>query len=79
MTDVDERYRMELSNGALIHFPTTKTVHADLTVSLSRPQLLRLLSTGSLDGVAVDGDPGILKTLLSLTDQPDPSFNVVTP
>jgi len=78
-TDTGEHYRMELSNGVLIHYPTKRSPDADLTLTLTHPQLLGLLASGSLQGIGTDGDPGVLKTLLSLTDEPDPSFPVVTP
>ena len=78
-TDTHENYRMELSNGALIHFPTTGNQPADLTVTLTRPQLVQLLATGQPDGAALSGDAGVLPRLMSLTDDPDPDFAVVTP
>jgi alkyl sulfatase BDS1-like metallo-beta-lactamase superfamily hydrolase len=78
-TDSGERYLMELSNGVLIHYPTTHEPKTDLRLSLTHPQLLGLLASGSLDGIAATGDPAVLQTLMSLTDQPDPSFPVVTP
>jgi alkyl sulfatase BDS1-like metallo-beta-lactamase superfamily hydrolase len=78
-TDTGEHYRMELSNGVLIHYPTQHMQDADLTLTLTQPQLLGLLGTGSLQGIDAAGDPGVLKTLMSLTDEPDPSFAVVTP
>jgi alkyl sulfatase BDS1-like metallo-beta-lactamase superfamily hydrolase len=78
-TDTGEHYRMELSNGVLIHYPTKHTRDADLALTLTHPQLLGLLAAGSLQGIGAAGDPGVLKTLLSLTDEPDPSFAVVTP
>src|SRR5215218_819735 len=51
-TDRGEIYRMELSNGVLIHFPTHKTEPADLVVTLTKPQLLALL--GGAGNVGVD-------------------------
>jgi alkyl sulfatase BDS1-like metallo-beta-lactamase superfamily hydrolase len=78
-TDSGERYLMELSNGALIHRPTQRSPDADLTLTLTHAQLLGLLASGSLQGIETAGDPGVLKTLLSLTDEPEPSFPVVTP
>ncbi|MGO9298347.1 MAG: alkyl sulfatase C-terminal domain-containing protein, partial [Streptosporangiaceae bacterium] len=72
-------YRMELSNGVLIHYPTRREQQADLTLTLTRAQLAGLLTSGSLEGVSASGDRSILATLLSLTDQPDPDFAVVTP
>jgi alkyl sulfatase BDS1-like metallo-beta-lactamase superfamily hydrolase len=61
-TDSGERYWMELSNGVLIHHPTRRTPQADLTVTLTAPQLLGMLATGSLDGVDTTGNPGVLQT-----------------
>ena len=78
-TDTGETYWMELSNGALIHHPTSRTETADLTVTLTRPQLLALLGDAGTDGVQFDGDPKILTTITGLTDQPDPTFPIVTP
>jgi len=78
-TDSGERYLMELSNGVLSHRPTRRTYEADLTLTLTHPQLLGLLASGSLDGIGASGDPGVLQTILGLTDEPDPSFPVVTP
>jgi len=78
-TDSDERYLMQLSNGLLVHHPTSRTPHADLTVRLTRAQLIGLLLSGSLDGVETAGDAGVLKTLMGLTDEADPDFAVVTP
>ncbi|MGD9527084.1 alkyl/aryl-sulfatase [Pseudonocardia sp.] len=78
-TDSGEVYRMELSNGVLIHHPTTRKLPADLVVTLTRPQLLALLAGQGSDGVVFEGDAGVLHTVLSLTDQPDPSFAIVTP
>jgi len=78
-TDLEENYRMELSNGVLIHYPTTRQESADLTVRLTRRQLFVLLAGKGHEGVTFDGDPGIIGTIVSLTDEPDPMFNVVTP
>lgn len=78
-TDRDERYLMELSNGVLIHYPTRHTPRADLTLTLTFPQLLGLLASGSLDGIEASGDQSVLGALMSLTDEPDPNFAVVTP
>jgi alkyl sulfatase BDS1-like metallo-beta-lactamase superfamily hydrolase len=52
---------------------------ARLTVTLTHPQLLALLATGSLEGIETSGDQSVLGTLMSLTDQPDPNFAIVTP
>ncbi|MGH1561148.1 alkyl/aryl-sulfatase [Mumia sp. DW29H23] len=79
LTDSAEAYRMELSNSALVHFPTKRDDPADVTVRLTRPQLLALFGTGALEGLDTSGDASVLPTLLGLTDEPDPMFNVVEP
>lgn len=78
-TEDGQRYRMELSNGALIHYPTSRDDGADLSLSLTRQQLLALIATGSLEGIDVQGDPKALQRLLAVTDRPDPDFPIVTP
>ena len=78
-TDSGETYRMELSNGALIHYPTTRTGSADLTVTLTHSQLLAMLGGAGTEGVQFDGDPKIFATIAGFTDQPDPNFAIITP
>ena len=72
---------MELSNGALIHYPTTGNQAADLTITLTKPQPLELLATAKPDGIGTSGDPAVLAWLMSLIDNPDPDpdFAIVTP
>jgi alkyl sulfatase BDS1-like metallo-beta-lactamase superfamily hydrolase len=78
LTDENRHYRMELSNGALIHHPTDATANADVSIALTRSQLVGLLA-GKTDGVAIDGDAGVLTRLIGLLDEPDPTFAIVTP
>ncbi len=78
-TDLHKNYRIELSNGALIHYPTIGNRAADLTVTLTKPQLLRLPAGAKPDGIDMSGDPGVLGRLMSLIDDPDPDFAIVTP
>ena len=78
LTDEDQRYRMELSSGALIHHPTNATADADVSIALTRSQLIGLLA-GKTDGVAIDGNAGVLTRLIGLLDEPDPTFAIVTP
>jgi len=82
VTDVGETHHLTLSNGALIHYPTTDsatTPPSDLALTLSKGQLLGLLAGHGLDGIDVVGDPGTLQRLLGVLDSPDPSFAIVTP
>ena len=41
--------------------------------------MLGLLAGGGHDGVARTGDTSLLAGLLSMLDNPDPNFSVVTP
>ena len=78
-TDSGETYRMELSNGVLIHYPTTRSEPANLVITLTRPQLLAMLGGAGTDGVQFEGDPKTFAAIAALTDQPDPAFPIVTP
>ncbi|NUS23926.1 MAG: MBL fold metallo-hydrolase [Streptomyces sp.] len=78
-TDLDETHRMTLSNGVLIHHPGPKDTTADLTLTLTKPQLLGLLAGKGLDGVNHEGDVGVLTRLFAVLDEPDPNFRIVTP
>ena len=77
-TDTDEVYRMELSNGVLIHHPTKRKDPADLVVTLTKLELVALVG-GKTDGIAFDGDRTALQTILSLVEKPSPNFAIVTP
>lgn len=72
-TDTGEIYRMELSNGALIRYPTTRTDPADLVITLTRPQLLAMLGGAGTDGVQFDGDPKTVTTIAAPTSPTPPS------
>jgi alkyl sulfatase BDS1-like metallo-beta-lactamase superfamily hydrolase len=78
-TDTGETYRMDLSNGVLTHHPTTRTPPADLVVTLTKAQLLGMLAGAVPDGVQFDGDPKTFAVIAGFTDDPDPSFAIVTP
>ena len=70
---------MELCNGALVHYPARAKRDADATITLTRPQLLHLLTEGKSDGVNIDGDGNVMGKLAALLDAADPEFAVVTP
>jgi alkyl sulfatase BDS1-like metallo-beta-lactamase superfamily hydrolase len=78
-TDLKEYYRMELSNGALIHYQNGEGMHADVTITLTKPQLLGMLAGNGMDGIGVEGDAGALQRLMSYLSTPDPNFSIVTP
>jgi alkyl sulfatase BDS1-like metallo-beta-lactamase superfamily hydrolase len=80
LTDLGVTYRTALSNGALIHAERGAHVGAaDLTATLTKPQLLRLLGTRNDDGVTFDGDRAVLGRLLSYVDETSNTFPIVTP
>jgi alkyl sulfatase BDS1-like metallo-beta-lactamase superfamily hydrolase len=79
-TDVGHTYRLELTNGVLIQHLDPADGSTDLTVTLNKPQLIGLL-TGAvgLDGIATDGDLGVVQRLLAVVEAPTPGFAIVTP
>ena len=72
LTDLDQRYRMSLSNGVLVHYPNLGPGDADQAFTLTKPQLLAMLAGGGLDGVEHQGDLGALQRLLSVLETPRP-------
>jgi alkyl sulfatase BDS1-like metallo-beta-lactamase superfamily hydrolase len=79
-TDASRTYRTTLSNGAFIHSDAGYGGgDPQLTLTLTKPQLLGLLAGGGLDGIEHTGDPGVLPTLLGLLDTVDHQFAIVTP
>ena len=78
-TDLKQDVRLQLSHGALIQSRVTEGTPAQLRLTLTKPQLLGLLATQSLDGIDADGDKQALATLLGLLDSPVRNFAIVTP
>ncbi|MCX4681021.1 MBL fold metallo-hydrolase [Streptomyces sp. NBC_01433] len=86
VTDEGRTWHLLLSNGALTYRSTDGTADAhgsapaaDLTLTLTKRQLLGVLGGAGLDGVKVQGDPQVFATLAGLFDTPDPDFAIVTP
>ncbi|MEU5955835.1 alkyl sulfatase dimerization domain-containing protein [Streptomyces sp. NPDC047525] len=79
LTDEQSRHRLNLHNGALTHRESQAVSGAGLTLTLTKPQLLGVLAGKGLDGIAVEGDPELLKRLFAVVTKPDPSFAIVTP
>ncbi|MEV0332722.1 alkyl sulfatase dimerization domain-containing protein [Nocardia sp. NPDC050717] len=79
-TDLDTVMRLTMSNGVLVRTvdPRSKA-DIDLTLTLTKQQLLGILAGKGLDGIDHSGDPGVLQRLLGLLDDPDPNFAIVTP
>jgi alkyl sulfatase BDS1-like metallo-beta-lactamase superfamily hydrolase len=79
LTDLNQRHRTTLSNGALIHQPDPPPQPADLTLTLTKQQLLGLLTGRQADGIEHEGDMDVLRRLTAVLDDPDPAFAIVTP
>ncbi|MCX4967518.1 MBL fold metallo-hydrolase [Streptomyces sp. NBC_00654] len=86
VTDEGRTWHLLLSNGALTFRSTDETSGtrgpapaADLTLTLTKRQLLGVLAGGGFDDVEVQGDPQVFATLTELLDTPDPDFAIVTP
>ncbi|MEV8611138.1 alkyl sulfatase dimerization domain-containing protein [Amycolatopsis sp. NPDC051373] len=79
-TDLATTIRTTLSNGALIQTANpTSAADVDLTLTLTKEQLLGLLSGGDPADLDHTGDPALLGRLLALLDSDDPGFAIVTP
>jgi len=79
-TDLGQTVRTELTNGVLIQNDNPKASAADLTVTLTKPQLLGLLAGAiTLDDVATEGDTAVVQRLLSFLDPISNDFPIVTP
>ncbi|MEU4690890.1 alkyl sulfatase dimerization domain-containing protein [Actinoplanes sp. NPDC023714] len=79
-TDSGEVVRTSLSNGALIQTVNPRTgVPADLTLELTKPELLGLLAGHKVGDLRHTGDPDALGRLMAVLDTPDPAFPIVTP
>ncbi|GAA3246042.1 alkyl/aryl-sulfatase [Nonomuraea helvata] len=78
LTDLGERHRTTLSNGALIHQREPADETADLTLRLTKEQLVGLLSGKGVEGVEREGDTAALQRLVAVLDRPVPDFAIVT-
>ncbi|MET0146284.1 MAG: alkyl sulfatase dimerization domain-containing protein [Ilumatobacteraceae bacterium] len=79
LTDLGHTYRTELTNGVLIQDVDPRSGSADLTLSLTKSQLLGLLGGAALDGITTTGDVSVLQTVLGVLDPSRPGFAIVTP
>jgi len=81
-SDLDESYRTTLRSGVLVHHPhrsAPSAGRADLTLTLTKAELLGMIAGKGLNGIAYDGDADALNRLLSHLDEPDANFAIVTP
>jgi alkyl sulfatase BDS1-like metallo-beta-lactamase superfamily hydrolase len=86
LTDTNQKYVVELENGALSHIADRQAHDADATVSLTREKLNDILLHKTtfdqeLDAktISVRGKTDALKELLAMLDKFDFWFNIVTP
>jgi alkyl sulfatase BDS1-like metallo-beta-lactamase superfamily hydrolase len=89
-TDLEQTHRASLGNGVLTHrivgdgaVGEASTIQgapsADLTLTLTRTQMVDVLFGGGLDGISTEGDIGVITRLLAVVEFPDRNFPVVTP
>jgi linear primary-alkylsulfatase len=86
LSDVEEAYRLTLTNGVLIYRSQRDGLTADATLTVERSALNELLlgmasleELISTDRLKIDGDQSALGRLLGLLDPPDPNFAIITP
>ncbi|MGI5256304.1 alkyl/aryl-sulfatase [Streptomyces angustmyceticus] len=85
LPDEDRTWHLTLSHGALTHLsspgapPSAGSRTADLTLTLTKPQLLGLLAGHGPGDAVRHGETAALDRLLGLVRTPDPTFPVVTP
>jgi alkyl sulfatase BDS1-like metallo-beta-lactamase superfamily hydrolase len=78
-SDLGRTYRTELSNGVLIQDVDPQEGTAGLSVTLTKTDLLGILSGAGFDGLITDGDLSLLTRLVSFLEEPDTGFAIVTP
>lgn len=72
--------RTTLSNGALIQTVNPRRAEtADLTVTLAKVDLLRLIAGQAVTDLDHSGDPDVWQRLIGYLDKPDPAFAIVAP
>ena len=57
-SDLDQRYRMSLSNGVLVHYPNLGLGAADLAFTLTKAQLLGMLAVATWRASSTRATPG---------------------
>lgn len=84
--DTGQTFVIEISNGVMRHYERAAAENADATVNLTRDFWLRLIQqdAGLMDMITssdfvVTGDRGRLLRFFALLEQPEPSFDIVTP
>lgn len=78
-TDLNTVHRTTLSNGAFTTREKPRRGKPDLTVTLNKFRLLRLLAGKGTEGMSFEGDETLMDRLMGLLEPPDPVFAIVTP
>ncbi|WP_198938192.1 alkyl/aryl-sulfatase [Mycobacterium sp. IS-836] len=80
--DLAANYRLTLRNGVLVYRKVAAdAATANVTVKLDSKFRLLTVAMGDFasPGLDISGDQTALQALLGVLDEPDPSFNIVTP
>lgn len=80
--DLAANYRLALRNGVLVYRKlAADAATASVTVKLDTKFRLLTVAMGDFDspGLDISGDQTALQAFLGVLDEPDPSFNIVTP
>ena len=80
--DLNVNYRVTLRNGVLVYRKRTADPSTAIaTITLAAKMRLMAAAFGDLNspGLEITGDQGVLQTLMSVLDRPDPGFNIITP
>ncbi|MEV4158086.1 alkyl sulfatase dimerization domain-containing protein [Nocardia salmonicida] len=81
LTDVDQRYRLWLANGALTYSARPQSGDADATLTTTRRALPALALggiSGGGSGIDITGDSSVLQRLAAVLDPGDKDFAIVT-
>ena len=79
-SDLERSFHLTLTNGVLVYLEQDPDGTAPLHLTLTKTRLLALL-TGDTSpaGLDINGDMGVLESLVGVLDPGDPGFNIVVP
>ncbi|MGN6220831.1 MAG: alkyl/aryl-sulfatase [Microbacterium sp.] len=80
LSDLGRSFHLSLRNGVLVYVEREPAASTPLGLTLTKPRLIRLAG-GDIEsqGIEVRGDIAVLHQLLTVLDQGDPNFAIVTP
>ena len=79
-TDLGRSFRVTLRNGVLVYIEKDPAPGAQLSVKLTKARLLAFAAGDvSPEGIEIEGDFGVLSTLLGVLQPGDPDFEIVVP